>query len=231
MPGYIIHLTEAELIINLLKKRKCLPKENSEQWMALFRCGNLIPDAVPKDQKKHSHFWQDPDNDDILNVPDLSIFLKQYDLSLEKPVLCGYYAHLYLDRTFYTDYFRRYVAFYNKKGEPENKKENILYSKLLQTGECIDVPRLFSEEYIYGDYTRLNHDFINEYHLEIPWMMKIDCLEVDEAKGYSLKKIWSELHEILNYNGDEEKEAKVFSPTDLDIFLNEKAIEIAKLLT
>lgn len=230
MPGYIIHLIEADLIINLLKKGRCLPKENVEQWMALFRCGNLIPDAVSRDQKQYSHFWQAPDNDDILKVPNLSMFLKQYKLRLEKPALCGYYAHLHLDWAFYTDYFRKHVTFYNKKGMSENKKENIFYGKILQTGEHVDIHRLFSEEYIYGDYTRLNHDFINEYHLHIPWTAKMDNLEIDEAKGYDLEKIWADLHEILKYGEDEGKETKVFSRTDLDMFLNEKAHEIAKIL-
>ena len=105
MPGYIIHLTEAELIYQALIKRKLLQCLDIDSWKRQFIYGNLLPDAVPKEHKSRSHFWSQKDEGNFIRVPDLSFFLSKYQVSLSNPAICGYYTHLYLDPAFWKRFF------------------------------------------------------------------------------------------------------------------------------
>lgn len=219
MPGYIIHLTEAELVLDLLRSKKDFSAYINDQWEELFLCANLIPDAVPRDNKKQSHFWDEKEMDNILVTPCIRKFLDKYKLNLQDPLLSGYFTHLYLDKVFYDEYFKQCIEFYNISNILEQKSAKICYARILKTGEIVSIPRLFSEEYIYGDYTRLNEYFINRYNIQIPWNVSPNKIPIEEAGQYDLTNVFCELQMFLKKYQKSQQDLKVFTEERLDNFL------------
>ncbi len=91
----------------------------------------------------------------ILEYPDLDLF--DYVKDLSQPFVIGYAAHLYLDKFFYEDYFTKYVHFLDSDGKIAEKKAEIKSVYLVNAKCYITVKELFSEAYVYGDYTKLNN--------------------------------------------------------------------------
>lgn len=52
MPGFIIHLTEAAMIMEHMKKQP------DSDWKQEFLLGNLLPDTRLGKDKAISHFWR-----------------------------------------------------------------------------------------------------------------------------------------------------------------------------
>lgn len=177
MPGYIIHLAEAELILKKLQDKNIHP---AKEWKQQFQYGALLPDAVSGSGKKKSHFWREADMDQIVIAPDLEAFMKQYSCHLQKnpsmfssaslpdPLLCGYLAHLHLDQCFFGRYFDRCVEFIDENGTPQKQFQKIHAARIRKSQEVVSLEQFFSNEYLYGDYTKLNHYFVEKYKLEIP---------------------------------------------------------------
>ena len=177
MPGYIIHLAEAELILKKLQDKNIHP---AKEWKQQFQYGALLPDAVSGSGKKKSHFWREADMDQIVIAPDLEAFMKQYSCHLQKnpsmfscaslpdPLLCGYLAHLHLDQCFFGRYFDRCVEFIDENGTPQKQFQKIHAARIRKSQKVVSLEQFFSNEYLYGDYTKLNHYFVEKYQLEIP---------------------------------------------------------------
>ena len=118
--------------------------------------------------------------DQIVIAPDLEAFMKQYSCHLQKdpsmfssaslpdPLLCGYLAHLHLDQCFFGRYFDRCVEFIDENGTPQKQFQKIHAARIRKSQEVVSLEQFFSNEYLYGDYTKLNHYFIEQYKLEIP---------------------------------------------------------------
>ena len=70
----------------------------------------LIPDADKRVQM-NTHFWKIDKKINLKKIPNISIFEKKYRKELfnreKNPVLFGYYAHLYLDREFFSRVFKK----------------------------------------------------------------------------------------------------------------------------
>ena len=94
MPGFIIHLTEAAMIMEHMKKQP------DSDWKQEFLLGNLLPDTRLGKDKAISHFWAPEGWENIARAPKLSRFLEKYGDRLNEPVILGYYAHLYLDERY-----------------------------------------------------------------------------------------------------------------------------------
>ena len=93
MPGYVIHLAEAELILDKMRKLR----QTDDAFEQAFLTGTLLPDTRLKGEKRFSHFW-DPDKLECLALgPDLARFTDKYGQRLNEPVMLGYLAHLHLD--------------------------------------------------------------------------------------------------------------------------------------
>lgn len=200
MPGYIIHLAEAELILKKLRDKNIHP---AKEWKQQFQYGVLLPDAVSGSGKKKSHFWREADMDQIVIAPDLEAFLRQYSCHLQKnpyvfsstslpePLLCGYLAHLHLDQCFFGRYFDRYVEFIDENGTPQKQFQKIHAARIRKSQKVVSLEQFFSNEYLYGDYTKLNHYFVEKYNLEIPvypanaWDGRADSISNNEVDGTS----------------------------------------------
>ena len=73
MPGYIMHMAEANLILKEIGSGK------NDDWKRRFIAGNLLPDTKKKERKVTSHFWNPDTLEDMAIAPDLSRFLDKYE--------------------------------------------------------------------------------------------------------------------------------------------------------
>ena len=69
MPGYIMHMAEANLIMSKMQRKQ------TAEWKRDFIAGNLLPDTKKKLAKVTSHFWDPATMDRMAISPDLSRFL------------------------------------------------------------------------------------------------------------------------------------------------------------
>lgn len=213
MPGYIIHLAEAELILKKLQDKNIHP---AKEWKQQFQYGALLPDAVSGSGKKKSHFWREADMDQIVIAPDLEAFMKQYSCHLQKnpsmfssaslpdPLLCGYLAHLHLDQCFFGRYFDRCVEFIDENGTPQKQFQKIHAARIRKSQKVVSLEQFFSNEYLYGDYTKLNHYFVEKYQLEIPvypadaWDDRTDSVSNNEVDNISNNEVGSVSNSHMN---------------------------------
>lgn len=225
MPGYIMHMAEANLILDKIDK-----KEDSI-WKRAFIAGNLLPDTKKKMEKVTSHFW-DPDTMDQMAIsPDMSRFLNKYGEMLNHPVVLGYYAHLYLDEQFVKRYWPDMVTFYDEDGCVRKKKANITKVKIGKSGEVVSRDEFFSGEYYYGDYSRLNNYFIDTYqiNLQVDYAQKVQC-PITEVHLSDLGEVMRELKMIMKSCGQED-EVRVFSKQRLCGFLEDVSQEFVQMIT
>lgn len=208
MPGFILHLLHGKMI---------LEQDNlnfSETEKKQFQMGILMPDVSQYDrlQKDNAHFMSPNRKGCILEYPDLNLFPYLKDLS--QPFVIGYAAHLYLDKYFYEDYFTQYVHFLDSDGKITEKKTEVKNVYLVNAKSNITVRQLFSEAYVYGDYTNLNHYFIQKYQLETA--EEVPCKHpITEVKDQDFSVIQNNLKRYLNdYSGN--NKTKVFTSESLE---------------
>lgn len=218
MPGFIIHLIEAEMIMDSIKI------EPDADWKQEFLLGNLLPDTRLGEDKAISHFWSSDGAENIARAPKLSLFLEKYGHRLDEPVILGYYAHLYLDERYVDEYWPRILTFEDAEGQPEPRKAFIHRVELKESGKFIPFERFFSSEYYYGDYTRSNHWLVDKYHIQPPEYRFLENVNMDEVDASRLRLVLEELDDIFRKGrpGDE-KEMKVFNLEGLETFVRNTA--------
>ncbi len=225
MPGFIMHLSEATLIL------KGLNKENDPEWRRAFMIGSLMPDTRLGKAKHTSHFWSDDHADYIARAPQVEMFLQKYSDRLKEPMMLGYYAHLCLDEHYVNSFWPTIFGFYDADGREEPRAAYIHHVKMHETGEEIPFEKFFTEEYYYGDYNRCNQWFIDRYGLQIPMEGETVEIHMDEVNGEDLKKVIGPMHQICAHcsRGDEEK-TKVFHIHVLNGFIEDSANEFLKIV-
>lgn len=227
MPGYILHLTEGEIILGELKENGADFSENP-YWMNAFRCGCLLPDAAPKEEKGKSHFWNLQKTEEKIVLPDLLCFLEEHGAKLRDiknhPKLCGYYAHLLLDRWFIDFYLKSCTQLLNHQGDVVSHYSETEIVRLKQTGKEISLRQLFSKDYLYEDYSRLNIYFLNKYKIAVP----TDDLSDDEmpCNEWKLSSLLKNLDVFLKESSTYTGEAlEVLELHSLEAFLEKAAKE------
>ena len=113
MPGFILHLTAAQMLRSHLHEYPDFPYPIQSVNDFLIR--NLLPDAT--DQKELSHFRNPVYRDKMMVFPDLTRFTAKYDSLLSDSSVLGYYFHLYIDRRFFKDFIPEIVDFYDETGQ------------------------------------------------------------------------------------------------------------------
>lgn len=198
MPGYIIHLTEAKLIMDLLEQRR---QPLSVPWRQSFLYGSLLPDAVPKMSKHYSHFWRNGAEIYAIRTPQWKLFLEKYGRDMRDPKMLGYLAHLYLDQRFFDEYFPGLIEFLDAGGCPAGVLKDIRYGVIKKSGERVPLSRLFSGEYMYGDYTRLNLFLYRRYLTDLPKIPEDDpepgSRQVEECLPCDMKGLLAHLKDYL----------------------------------
>lgn len=200
MPGYVIHLTEASMIADILAKQNDWAVGQREQWKKVFLCGALLPDAVQGEEKQTSHFWKAETEGQVFQIPDLKRFLRKEKLSLGNPILCGYYAHLRLDQIFFEEFMPTLIELRDVQGKEEKRSGFTAQVYLRQSRKAVSIDEFFSEQYLYGDYTQLNHALAEQYQLALPkrgQLPKGECcgIEID-----SLDAVLLELERFMQGN-------------------------------
>lgn len=221
MPGYIIHLTEAKLIFDILKQKNKLDKEYFNEWLQDFSYGALLPDAVRKEQKADSHFWNRGQISCIVMAPQINCFLNKYNVSVDSAVLLGYLAHLDLDLKFWKEYMNKCVEFRDSNQNPTEDIRMVKSVFIRKSSKAILLEEFFSAEYLYGDYTKLNKYLIKKYNLNVPEYNQRYHNIVKEVKSEDMERVLANLKRYLMES--EEKVLKVFSKDSLEKFIENTA--------
>ena len=101
-------------------------------------------------------------------VPDINRFLKKYSPFLkENSLYVGYLLHLYLDREFWLNYIGENVEFRNFAGESTANIQDLKAVWIRKSNDIVTPEKIFSEDYLYGDYAKLNKMMIQKYQLVI----------------------------------------------------------------
>ena len=225
MPGFILHLTAAQILLKRLPHHPDFPYEISS--VNDFLIGNLLPDTTkPKDA---SHFRNSAYYEKMMVFPDLTRFTAKYDSLLSDSSVLGYYFHLYIDRRFFKDFIPEIVDFYDETGQITDIKEEIVtvYIKNLQT--YIPFEKYLTEEYYYGDYTKMNTYLVNRYQIPLDLNPQIINPGINEIQYGNVQQVLDSLHGYLSVTEDAVNELKVFPLDKLLASLEQYAIEFLSL--
>lgn len=183
MPGYVMHLAVAAKII----KDKGI---TDSDYIQRFLLGNIAPDAMPREDKKGSHFWDDETYANLNRIPNLGMFTSKYGDKMEDPFVKGYYTHLYLDNIFVREYWEEHFGLLSKDMKLENSYDNVKYIKLIKSNIVYDRGEFFSEKLYYGDYDRINPYIFERYPVLVPkYIDEASVLDVpiDEIRREDVK--------------------------------------------
>ena len=209
MPGYILHLTAAKMFWNNAKIKE-LHNEND------FYVGNLLPDATS--DKKVSHFRNPEYYGNMIEYPDLELFLKKYKNNLHDSCVLGYFFHLYVDRRYFKEYFPSQFELLNDELEFVVKMKDTTKIRVKRTGEILSRATFFSDDYYYGDFTKMNNYLIKEFGLyfefQIPEVRLIDEIDYNE-----MHRVMKELENFTETPMEAVHELSVFDLKDLLNFI------------
>ena len=224
MPGFILHLTAAQMLRSHLHEYPDFPYPI--QSVNDFLIGNLLPDAT--DQKELSHFRNPVYRDKMMVFPDLTRFIAKYSSLLSDSSVLGYYFHLYIDRRFFKDFIPEIVDFYDETGQITDIKEEIatVYIRNFQT--YIPFEKYLTEEYYYGDYTKMNTYLVNRYQIPTTLDPNISNPGIKEVDYEDVRQVLKELKTYMKVPKDAVKNVRVFDVEDLLFFL-ENAVGVFKI--
>ena len=208
MPGFILHITTAKMLFD---------KYNMDVDQDAFGVGNLIPDSVS--DKTFSHFRHPSRNKKLMVYPDMDLFLDKYQHLLSDSSCLGYYFHLYVDRIYAKDYIPQIVTFYDENGLEVSDRADITHALIKRTGELVPIKTFFSDEYYYGDFTKLNTYLINRFDLSTSLNKNVKNPGISEVDYADIAAIEKNLQEYLDVPEDAANELKVFEAEHLINFL------------
>lgn len=214
MPGYILHLAAARIYLNKIVDidRIKFDKKSEND----FYVGNLLPDTA-KD-KKYSHFRDPEYQDRMIEWPHPKRFWNKYKSLWENAVCLGYYHHLYVDKMFLKYYLPQVVEYYDKNGNTTEIHSCVDYVLLKKSGKKIPVDEYLSEQYYYGDYTKMNTYLMERFQLP----EKLDPVKnpgIEEVNCTNPELIMEELREYKRFPASAVNELNVFDIETLISFL------------
>ena len=208
MPGYVMHMAVASRIIG--EKGK-----TNSSFLNAFLLGNIVPDAMERNAKKESHFWDDDTYKNLNRIPNVENFLEKYGDKMDDPFVLGYYTHLLLDHYFVKEYWRDNFALLDENMKQENGYDNVRYIKLRKDNMVYDREHFFSDELYYGDYDRIYPYIFDRY----PFVKILNCdlgyISVEEINKETVTKPLAKMIEKMNNLYDirdsiKRKDLKVF---------------------
>ena len=225
MPGYILHLTSARMFLDRLPAES--PYRSDPQMRNDFYIGNLLPDAVSP--KNASHFYDPEFCDRMIVWPRTEVFLEKYRERMRDPVCLGYYYHLYIDKKFLKEYLPGVAEYYDRNGRRAQRKHEVSEVRLKRNGERIPRDRYLSEEYYYGDYTKMNTYLCERYQL--PENLRADREPaIEEARGADLEAVFEMMREYRKVPAEAVRDVRVFDVEDLLDFLEGAADNMVSVL-
>lgn len=232
MPGYVLHLAEAEIIMNVLAQHRADMEDLAPDGRNRFRLGALLPDVLRGSAKERTHFWNPADKPLLAKAPDLSRFLTRYGTFMNTPEMLGYYVHLHLDARYVHEFWPRTFQLTDDEGRPCTRMDEVTQIHLLHRSRAsVPASAFFSSAWYYGDYSRLNAYLLDRYHVTIPVYRDLTGFPVEEADPSLLCTVLSEIAELCRTcRPGEEKNLRVFTIDGLEEFLSETAQEAAREL-
>lgn len=225
MPGYILHLTSARMFLDRLPAES--PYRSDSQMRNDFYIGNLLPDAVSP--KNASHFYDPEFCDRMIVWPRTEVFLEKYRERMRDPVCLGYYYHLYIDKKFLKEYLPGVAEYYDRNGRRAQRKHEVSEVRLKRNGERIPRDRYLSEEYYYGDYTKMNTYLCERYQL--PENLRADREPaIEEVRGADLEAVFEMIREYRKVPAEAVRDVRLFDVEDLLDFLEEAADNMVSVL-
>lgn len=216
MPGYILHLTESKQILEQLGV-------HDKEWINRFNLGGLLPDTKKKREKVTSHFWNPASMDRLAIAPDLERFLTCYADRLRGAQMLGYLAHLHLDFLFVHRFWEDSWEFQDDHGTAKELAAEIRQVKIFDRSLRVSTTDFFSDNYYYGDYSKMNAYLLDKYQITIPSYIYMDN-PVKETEIRDLREVLSALS-VLKETGKrgQEKDIRVFDLEKLEIFIRKTA--------
>lgn len=227
MPGFLLHLLHGELVLENIRSLKFSLHEKNR-----FKIGLLMPDSVRGRGKSVTHFYTAGQSDKIVEVPDLYVFMGKYKEKISDPYVLGYATHLYLDKMFFSEFFLDNVSFLDENNQYTFERDSVKNVILSKNNRLLPVKTFFSEEFLYGDYTKLNQFLLQKYRLEAPF---IDAADEDysfisEVDINNLPQLLELLQHYLEMSPVENYDLRVFSADALENALKRYAVSCTEWL-
>ena len=217
MPGFILHLTAAQMLLKYLPSHPDFPYPISS--VNDFLIGNLLPDATQ--QKESSHFRDPLYREKMMVFPDLTRFTAKYRSLLPDSSALGYYFHLYIDRKFFKDFIPQVVEFYDKNGQITDIRDEVATVYIQKSQTSIPFSKYLTEEYYYGDYTRMNTYLVNQYKIPLDLNPEAVNPGISEICYKDVQEVLLQLHGFLAVSPEAVRELKVFPLEKLLLALEE----------
>lgn len=216
MPGFILHLTAAKMFLDSFPMK-------GERDAALFMTGAFLPDV--SSDKFHSHF-RDPDlTDRMVQVPDLDRFLHAYGERLCDPLFFGYYFHLYVDRRFFLEYLPKVVDYVDDSYALTSKREDVRFARIRKSGRILPLSNFLSDDYYYGDYTRMNTYLVERYQLPSHYVTDFADPEIPGVDYKGLSSFIDMMKGFLTVPKEAAFDLQVFDLFDVLSFLEKISTE------
>lgn len=208
MPGYVIHMAVASSILG----EKGI---TNSSFQNAFLLGNIIPDAMARDAKRESHFWDDDTYKDFNRIPNIDNFLEKYKDILDNPFVLGYYTHLLLDNLFVKEYWSEHFILLDENYTEENDYHKVKYISLSKDGRIYPRELFFSDDMYYGDYDRIYPYIFDRYpFVKINSIEQTDLIVDEIRKHYNEKCLVDMIYKANNLYDTKEnlarKQLKVF---------------------
>ena len=135
---------------------------------------------------------------------------------------------MHLDQEFWRGYMRNQVEFLDADGKSTEYIKDLKSIFIKKTEKVISARDFFSEDYLYGDYTRLNKMLVQKYGLKVPGYRKYYNCKIEEADNKDMGQMLENLKEyIANSPVDamDTMDVNVLSLDTLEMFLKKTAQE------
>lgn len=224
MASFIIHTLSAEMLLKELENKYQIAL--SQELTNKFLLGNLIVDSlridmtIPqnlteqeqldykmylkrknREEKVSTHFRNPSNEDNILKLPEPSLFIEKYRNLLSQDIsVLGYLFHLYTDKLFFSYLFpKTFISLKNDGSIATKEKESHIIRILKSNEEVLD--KVFwtgtSPLSIYSDYTILNKLLLEHYGTSFNADNLIE-FAINNFKNPGIKEVdYSKITEII----------------------------------
>ncbi len=218
MPGYILHLAAAKIATETCAKLKGFEEA--------FLLGSLMPDTVK--EKSGSHFRNPIYHGNMIEYPDMELFLQKYENLLQDKSCLGYCFHLFTDYKYFHVYLPSIIELRDAEGKPAEKRCDVVWVYHKRRKEQIPRDLFFSDAYLYGDYTKLNRFLVERYQLPISLPVSVENPGIDEVDYENVKEVFGQLQGYMELSESQVQDLKVLELEDLITFLEHTVEEFIK---
>lgn len=127
-------------------------------------------------------------------------------------------CNLCVDKFFFRDYLPQVVEFRGADGRTVEKRDEVDSVYIKKSGESVPLARYLSEEYYYGDYTKMNTWLCRRYNLPENFALGRDP-EIEEVRYRDVQGVLDELCGYSSVPAEAVNDLKVFDAEQLCSFL------------